>query len=149
MPDWHVHFHGRLDEDARARVASVASFRASTGTGTGPAAVLPEVDSHTLVVPAATAEDALATVQRALKGHDGPFSDFSATASSARDEQRERFLARYAGCPKCHTIVEPMSPSSAEDKRLHARCSREGCEMSFLVRDNEQELWRPLEVDPE
>lgn len=68
---------------------------------------------------------------------------------SRGDEQRERFLARYAGCPKCHTIVEPMSPPSAEDKRLHARCSREGCEMSFLVRDNEQELWRPLEVDPE
>jgi hypothetical protein len=68
---------------------------------------------------------------------------------SRGDEQRERFLATYAGCPACGTIVERTFAPSDEDKRLHALCPNEDCDLRFLVRDHEREPWRPLELDPE
>jgi hypothetical protein len=50
------------------------------------------------------------------------------------------------GCPSCHAIVSPMVAPSG-DARQYARCPRVTCRRIFLVRDSDEQPWRPLEYE--
>jgi hypothetical protein len=79
MPQWLVHIHGRLNDQARGGLTA-AGLAVTSGHGGGtiaPGDPLPDIDHHSVSVHADTEQQASQAVREAVEQH-GTFTGFEA-----------------------------------------------------------------------